>query len=140
MGAKLLIAVLVLALSAANSGVASTCAAYCGSSAFFHHPMESPPGSTGSGNLHAHHKSEECGECPPNSGNGLNQRSDCANLVQIEALKEGRFSVDAPSGSARLDTAETPVSVLGLAFDGKRCFVFDASSITRSSASVPLRI
>jgi hypothetical protein len=146
---KLVIAILVLALSGANSGAASMCAAYCmssssaGSAAVHHHQMESQPDTTSiSHHIHAHHKDAECAECLPKSGNGLNQKSDCASLVQIQALKEGSFSLDAPSGVAQFDAADTPAYTFGSACDGERSLVFDSSCRIRSSssASVPLRI
>jgi hypothetical protein len=146
---KLVIAILVLALSGADSGAASICAAYCmsaasvGSAAVHHHQMVSQqaPASI-SHHIHAHHQGAECAECPPKSGNSLNQKADCASMVQVQALKEGSFSLDAPSGGAQFDIVHTPAYTLGLASDGKRSLVFDASRTIRSSssASVPLRI
>jgi hypothetical protein len=146
---KVLIAVLVLALWGANSGLASMCATYClssssvGSAAVHHHKMESQPGPASvSHHMHAHHTGAECSECPPKSGNNLNQKADCSSLVQVQALKEGSFSLDAPSGVAQLDAADTPAYTLGSACDGEPSLVFDASRRIRSSssASVPLRI
>jgi hypothetical protein len=146
---KLVIAILVLALSGANSGAASICAVYCmssaaaGSAAFHHHQMESQPAPTSiSHRIDADHKGAECAECPPKSENSLNQKADCASLVQIEALKEGSFALDAPSGVAQSDVADTPAHTLGLACQGERSLVFDVSRAIRSSssASVPLRI
>ncbi|HXN51229.1 MAG TPA: hypothetical protein VN943_04770 [Candidatus Acidoferrum sp.] len=140
---KLVIAILVLALSADNSGVASMCAAYCMSSVSVHHHMESQPGSTSiSDHIHAHHKGAECTECPPKSGNSLNQKADCASLVQVQALKEGFFSLDAPSGAAQVHVADSPGYTLGSACDGERSLAFYASRTIRNSnsASVPLRI
>jgi hypothetical protein len=125
--------------------VASMCAAYCmssasvGSAAAHHHPMDSQPSPTSiSHHIHAHHKDAECAECPPTSGNTLNQKADCTNWVQIQALKEASFSLDAPSGAAQFDVADT----LGLACDGQHALVFDPSRTIRSSSSpsVPLRI
>ena len=149
MGPKLLIAVLVLTLSGANSSLASMCAAYCmssaavGSAAVHHHQMESQPAPTSiSHHIHAHHKDAECAECPPKSGNSLNQKADCTSLVQIEALKEGSFSLDAPSGVAHVAVADTPADALGLAGSGERSLLFDASQTIRSfnTPPVPLRI
>jgi hypothetical protein len=146
---KLVIAILVLALSGANSGAASICAAYCmssaaaGSAAVHHHQMESQLAPTSmSHHVHAHHKGAECAECPPKSGNSLNQQADCTSLVQIEGLKGGSFSLDAPSGVAQFDVADTPAYTLGLDSDGERSLLCDASRTVRSSssASVPLRI
>jgi hypothetical protein len=114
-----------------------------GSAAVHHHQMESQPAPTSiSHHIHAHHKDAECAECPPKSGNSLNQKADCTSLVQIEALKEGSFSLDAPSGVAQFDAADAPAYILGSACDGERSLVFDASRRIRSSssASVPLRI
>ena len=144
---KLVIAILVLALSGAHSGAASVCAAYCmssaaaGSAAVHHHQMVSQPASI-SHHVQSHHQGTECAECPPKSRNSLNTKADCASLVQIQALKEGSFSLDAPSGAAQFDIAHTPACTLGLASDGERSLVFDASRTIRcsSSASVPLRI
>jgi len=148
-GPRLLIAVLVLTLSGGNSSLASMCAAYCmssaavGGAAVHHHQMESQPGSASlRHHIHAPHESAECAECPPKSGNSLNQKADCASLVQVQELKESSFSLDAPRGVAQFDAADTPAYALGLPCDGERSLVFDASPIVRSSssASVPLRI
>lgn len=149
MRSKLVIAVLVVALSGANSGAASMCAAYCissgavGSAVFHHHQMEWQPGATSiSHHIHAHHKGAECAECPPKSGSSLNQKAYCASWVQIQALKEGSFSLDAPGGVAQFDVADTPPYSLGSPCDGERSLFFDASRTikTSGSASVPLRI
>lgn len=145
---KLVIAIVVLALSGANSCVASMCAAYCMSSAFVgsaavHHQMVSQPSPTSiSHHIHAHHNGAECADCPPKSGNRMNQKADCASLVQIQALKEGSFSLDAPNKVAQIDAAATPAEALSLASDRERSLVFDTSPTIRSSnpASVPLRI
>jgi hypothetical protein len=146
---KLLIAVLVLALSRANSGLASMCAAYCmasssvGSAAVYYRQMESQPGPTSSSHyLHAHHMGAECAGCPPKSGNSLNRKADCASFVQTQALKEGSFSLDAPSEAAQFDSADAPAFILGLACDGEHSLVLAASRTIRSfsSSSVPLRI
>jgi hypothetical protein len=146
---KVLIAALVLALSGANSGLTPMCAAYClsslfvGSAAVHHHKMESQPGPASiSQHMHAYHKGAECPECPPKSGNKLNQKSDCASFVQFQALKEGSFSLDAASEAAQFDAAETPADSLVLAGAGERFVPFDASHTIRNSipASVPLRI
>jgi hypothetical protein len=142
MGFKLLIAVLVLTLSGANSDLASMCAAYCMSSAPHHH-MESQPGPASvSHHFHSHHHAPNCAECPPDSANSLNQKADCAGLVQIEALKQGSFSLDAPSKVAQFDVASTSAEGASLAVERERSSVFDASRAIRSSnpASVPLRI
>ncbi len=146
---KLVIAVLVLALSGANSALASMCAAYClssssvGSAAVHHHQMESQPGPASiSQHMHAHHKGAECAECPPKSGNNLSQKADCATLVQIQALKEGSFSLDAPKGVAQFDVADTSADALALAGVSERSMPFDASHAIRNSNPplVPLRI
>jgi len=142
MGPKLLIAVLVLALSGANSDLASMCAAYCMSSAPHHH-IESQPGPTSvTHHFHPHHHAANCAECPPDSANSLNEKSDCARLDQIEALKQGSFALDAPSKVAQFDVAGTSAAGLSLAIDRERSLVFCASHAIRSSnpASVPLRI
>jgi hypothetical protein len=140
---KLLIAVLVLMLAGANCDAASICAAYCTSPASAHHPMESQPGPTIiSHHIHAHHQGAKCAECPPESDNSLNEKTDCSSLVQIHALKEGYFSLDAPGGVPQLDVGDTPAYTLGLAPDGGSVLVFGSAWRIRSStsASVPLRI
>src|SRR6267378_3819196 len=129
---KLLIAVLVLTLSGANAGVASICAAYCmssgsvGSAAVHHRQMYSQPSPTRiSHHNHARHHG-----------------ADCSSLVQIQALKEGSFSFDAPGGVAHVAVADTPAEALGLAGSGERSLLFDASQTIRSfnTPPVPLRI
>jgi len=146
---KLVIAILVLALSGANSAAGSMCAAYCMSSssvesaAVHHHQMESQPGPTSiSHHVHAHHQGAECAECPPKSGNSQSQKADCASLVQIHALKEGSFSLDAPSGVAHFGVVDMPAYTFGLTSDGEASLIFDSSRTIRSSSSpsVPLRI
>jgi hypothetical protein len=146
---KLLTAVLVLALSGTNSGLASMCAVYCmssasvGGAAVHHHQMESQPSPTIiSHHMHAHHKDADCVECPPKSGNSLNQKSDCARLVQVQALKEGFFSFEESSRAAHIDVPNTPTDALALAGGGERSIPFSAPHTIRNSnpASVPLRI
>jgi hypothetical protein len=146
---KVLIAVLVLALSGANSAAASMCAAYClssssvASSALHHHQMESHPNPASiTHHIHARHHGADCADCPPKSGNSVNQKSDCAVLMQVQALKEGSFSFEPSSGAAHVDVADTPADALALADGGERSIPFDASHTIRNSnpASVPLRI
>jgi hypothetical protein len=146
---KLLIATLVLALSGANSGAASMCAAYCmasaptGSVTVHHHQMESQPSPTSmSHHIHTRHHGTACVECPPKSQNSVNQKSDCASLVQVQALKEVFFSFEASSRSAHIDVPNTPADPLTLAGGGERSIPFDASHTVRNSnpASIPLRI
>jgi hypothetical protein len=146
---KVVIAILVLALSGANSGAASMCAAYCmssasaGSAAVHHHPMESQPNPASiSHHIHAHHKGADCAECPPKSGSSVNQKADCASLLQVQALKEGSFSFEPSSGAAHLDVAHTPADTLELAGGGERSIPSNASHEIGNTnpASVPLRI
>jgi hypothetical protein len=148
-GPELLVAVLVAALSGANSGLASLCAAYCSSSASaasagaHSHQTKAPAGSAStSQNIHAHHNGAECAECPPISGNSLKQKADCASLDQMQTLKEDTFNLDAPRGLAVFDAADTLVHAVGILWDGERPLVFDASRTIRSfpSPSLPLRI
>src|SRR5882762_525489 len=145
---KLLIAVLVLTLSGANAGVASMCAAYCmssgsvGSAAVHHHQTDPQPSPTSiSNHNHTRHHGADCAECPT-SGNSLSPKADCSRLVQIQALKEGSFSFDAPSGVAHVAVADTPADTLGLTGSGERSLLFDASQTIRSfnTPPVPLRI
>ena len=145
---KLLIAVLVLALSGTNSGLASMCAAYCLSSSYVestavqYHQMKSQPGPASiSHRMHAH-MGAECAECPPKSGNKLNQKSDCASFVQFQALKEGPFSFDAPRGVAHVHVVGMPARAFTLASDGERFLPLSAPNKIRSfnPVSAPLRI
>ena len=141
---------LVLLLSGADSGATAICAAYCMSSASaedarsHHHKMESnsqlSPASI-SQHTHSRHHGGPCAECPPASQYGLSQKADCADLVQIQALKENSFSLNAPNKVAQIDVADAPDS-LPLVGDRERSLVFDTSPAVRSfnPASVPLRI
>jgi hypothetical protein len=63
-------------------------------------------------------------------------------LAEIQALKEGSFSLDAPNEVAQFDVADSPADALGLTCDAERSLVFDVSRAIGSSsfASVPLRI
>jgi len=143
MRSKLLIVVLVLMLAGANCDAASICAAYCTSSASAHHHMESQLGPViTSHHIHAHHQHAKCAECPPESGNSLNEKTDCSSLVQILALNEGYFSLDASGGVPQLDVADTPAYTLGLAPDGWSVPFFGAACRIRrsTSAALPLRI
>ena len=144
---KLLIAVLVLTLSGANAGVASICAAYCmssgsvGSAAVHHRQMELQPSPTGiSHHNHSRHHGADCAECPPTSGNSLSPKADCSRLVQIQALKEGSFFFDAPSGVAYVAVADTPADALGLAGSGERSLLFDDSQTIRSFNIPPVAL
>jgi hypothetical protein len=146
---KLVIAILVLALSGANSGTAAICAAYCmsstsaGSGGGHHHQMESQPSPTSiSHHTHTHHHGAPCAECPPTSQYGVNQQGDCTRFVQTQALKESSLSLDAPSRVAQMDVADTPAEALSLAGDRERSLIFDTPPTIRSSnpASVPLRL
>ena len=146
---KLLIVVLVLALPGANSGLASMCAVFCmssssaGSAGLHHHQMESQPSPTSiSHHIHAHHQGAECAECPPKSGSSLNQKADCASLVQVQARQEGSFNFEASSRSVHMDVPGTPHDAIALAGGGERSLPFDSSHTIRNSdpASVPLRI
>ena len=146
---KLVIAILVLALSGANSSAASLCAAYCMSSAsvgvaaLHHHQMESQRSPTSMNHhTHARHHGAPCAECPPELGDSLNQKAGCASLAQIQALKQASFSLDAPSGVAHFDVSDTPADAPALVDDGPRSLLFDTPRTigSSSSASVPLRI
>jgi hypothetical protein len=148
MGPKFVVALLVVALSGVNSGLASICAAYCMSSpsaasAVHSHQTKPQAGSTStSQNIHGHHNGAECAECPPNSGGSLKQKADCVRLDQMQMLKEGSFNLDAPRGLALLDAADMLVHSVGLPGKGERSFAFASSRSIRSipSSSLPLRI
>lgn len=149
MGTRILIAVLAVTLAGANSGLASICAAYCMSSStvgsavtpFPQNNSQQNPASL-SHHIHAHHQGAECAECPPASGNNLQQRSDCSISVQIQTLKEGAFNIDVPRAVAPFHAADTPIQSGGLAQHRERSSSFDTSRPIKSfpSASLPLRI
>jgi len=146
---KLLISVLVLAVSGANSGLRSMCTAYClssssvGSAVVHHDKTESHPGPASiSHHMHAHHKGAECAECPPRSGNSLSEKADCASFAEIQALKEASFSFDAPRGVAHVHVVGMPARAFTLASDGERFLPVSAPNKIRSfnPVSAPFRI
>ena len=151
MRGRLLASALVLLLSGADSGATALCAAYCTSSAsaggarIHHHQMVSnsqiSPISV-SQHTHSRHHGAPCAECPPASLSDLSQKADCASLVQIQALKESSFSLDAPHKAAQIAVADAAGSDFPLTGDRERCLVFDTSQTDRTShpASVSLRI
>lgn len=151
MRTRLLASMLVLLLSGADSGATAICAAYCMSSesaenARFHHQkMESnsqlSPASI-SQHTHSRRHGGPCAECPPASQYGVNQKADCGSLVQIQALKESSFSLDAPNRVAHIDFVDAHKAGPSFVVDREQCLVFDTSRTLRRSnpASVPLRI
>jgi hypothetical protein len=152
MGTKLLMSVLALLLSAADSGAALICAASCMSSPLVagalvhHHETDSQPSATHA-SQYTHHHGAPCAECPPRARNrngnrnSLSQTSDCNSLTEIHALKEGSFSVDAPNGVAPV-LADKPADSLASGSDGQQSFLFGDSPTTRSFGPtlLPLRI
>ena len=151
MRTRLLASLLVLLLSGADSGATAICAAYCTSSAsaegggVHHHQMKSNsqqnPTSV-SHHTHSHHRGALCAECPSVSQYSLNQKANCANLVQVQALKESSLSLDTPHRVAQIDFVDAPAPDRSLAVHPERYLVSDASQKVKSSnpASVPLRI
>lgn len=142
---KVLTSVLVLLLAGADSSAASICAASCMSTqaagtVVHHHEMESQPTATHV-RQHTHHHGAPCAKCPPQSRNSLKQKSDCNRLSGIQALKEASFSLNAPTGVARV-VANTSADGLPLGSDGQESFLFGDSPTIRSSAPLllPLRI
>ena len=114
------------------------CAAYCmssatvGGAAVHHHQMGS----------HSHRHAANCAECPSETGNGLNRKTSCSKLFQIQTLKEGSLSFAAPSGVAHIYAADTPVRVLALASAADRFSPVKPPNKIRSldCAFAPLRI
>ena len=148
MGTKLLISVLVLLLSGADSGVVLMCAASCMLSVpvtgtgVHHHEMEAQLTATYA-SQHAHHHGAPCGECPPSKpGNSVNQKSGCNSLSEIQALKESDFSLDAPTGVARALFDRPCANSLALDSNCQQSFFFGDSATSRSSGPplLPLRI
>jgi len=143
---RLLVSVLVVLLSGADSGAALICTAFCASSApvgsagFHHHQMEPNPGTTNA-SPHPHHHGVSCAECPPKSSNSLNSNSDCNNLAGIQALTENSFSLNTPSAVAQgLATSTTDDPALSRS--RSQSVVFGTSPPIKSSnpSSLPLRI
>jgi len=110
-----------------------------------HHEME-PLASSAANVSHDSHKLDHganCAECPPKSGSRLNLKTDCDNFVQVQALPEGSFCLDMPSGNTQVAVAGPPTDVVNLAGDeGGRLFLFEISEPSRSSNTppIPLRI
>jgi hypothetical protein len=146
MGTKLLISVLVLLLSGADSGVVLMCAASCmlsvpvAGTVVHHHEMEAQLTATYA-SQHAHHHGAPCGECSK-PGNSANQKSNCNSLSEIQALKESDFSLDAPTGVARALFDRPSANSLALDSNCQQSFFFGDSATSRSSGPplLPLRI
>jgi hypothetical protein len=142
---RLLVSVLVVLLSGADSSAALICTAFCASSApegsagLHHHQMDSKP-STTNASQHAHHHGVPCAECPK-SGNSLNQKSDCSNLAGIQALTESSFSLDTPNAVAQV-LAMSAADDSALPSYRSQSLVFGTSPPSESSnpTSLPLRI
>jgi hypothetical protein len=142
MGTKLLISVLVLLLSGADSGALLSCAASCMSSSPVAAAVvnyEMPTAAHAS--QHAHHHRAPCAECPRKGGNSLNQKSDCDSLSEIQALKESAFFLDARTGVACALLDRPSADSLALGSDCQQSFLFGDSATSRSSPPLlPLRI
>jgi hypothetical protein len=146
MRTKLLISVLVLLLSGAESVATLICSASCMLSAqtarsmVHHHEMESQPSAKHSGQR-AHHHGATCAECPAKVGNGLNLTSDCNSSSESQALRARPFSLNSPTAVARIQANGTAGS-LALGSDGQSTLLVGDSPITGSSRppSLPLRI
>ncbi len=142
MSTKLLISVLVLLLSGADSGAVLSCAVSCMSSApvaaaVVHYEMPTAAHAS----QHAHHHGAPCGECPRKAGNSLNQKPDCNRLSEIQALKESAFFLDARTGVACALFERPSADSLALGSDGQQYFLFADSATSRSSPPLlPLRI
>jgi hypothetical protein len=142
MSTKLLISVLVLLLSGADSGAVLSCTVSCMSSALVaaavvHYEMPTAAHAS----QHAHHHGARCGECPPKAGNSLNQKSDCNSLSEIQALKESAFFLGARTGVARALFDRPSSESLALGSDCQQPFPFGDSATSRSSPPLlPLRI
>ena len=142
MGTKLLIPVLVLLLSGADSGAALSCAASCMLSAPVAAAVvhsERPTAAYAS--QHAHHHGAPCRECPPQAGNSLNQKSDCNSLSEIQARKESGFFLDGRTGVACAPFDRPSADSLASGSDCQQSFLFKDSATSRSSPPLlPLRI
>jgi hypothetical protein len=145
---RLLITILVMALSAMNCGDVLLCAAYCVSSAsgrspaIHHHQMASQPNATSPIlHIHTHHPGVACLECPSDASHSLNQNSGCMKLAEIQALKEGSVSLGIPSGATPV-VADRPADAFVPTYRGERSFLIAAGPPIQSSNSplLPLRI
>jgi hypothetical protein len=142
MGNKLLIPILVLLLSGADSGAVLSCAASCMSSAplaaavvHYEMPTASHP------SQHAHHHGAPCSECPRKAGNSLNQEPGCNSLSEIRALKESGFFLDGRTGVACARFDRPSADSLASGSDCQQPFLFGDSATSRSSPPLlPLRI
>jgi len=143
---RLLISVLVLLLSGADSAAALICNEFCASSApvgsaGLHHHQRDSKSVTSNASPHAHHHGVPCAECPPKSGHSLNRNFDCSNLAGIQALTESSFSLNTPSAGVQvlaIDAANGPT----LPVCHSQSVSFGTSPPIKSSnpSSAPLRI
>src|SRR5437588_8094378 len=143
---RLLAATLSQVLFCINLFVNSMCAAYCmatAGSATAHHQMGPEPNPSNiDPRIHIHHHPANCTDCPPDRRSSLNQKADCTGLVQIQALREGSFSLGVPSGVTYVHVVDMPGRAPGLAPGGERFSSIEAPNRIRPSSTVsaPLRI
>jgi hypothetical protein len=91
---------------------------------------------------HSRNNDANCTECPADSANSLNQKADCASLVQVQALKEASFSIDAPRGVPHIEVVGARARPLALESDGERFSPAHEPYKIRSfnRVSAPLRV
>jgi hypothetical protein len=151
MQTRLLVSILVLVLSGADSGAALMCAAYCMSSvsvgtSVVHRRQMDPQASSAANASHDSHTRQHeanCADCPPKSGSRLNLKTDCDSFIQVQTLQEGSLCQDTPSRNTQVDVTGPPTDALNLAGDGGGHLVlFEISETSRSSDTppIPLRI
>ena len=143
---RLLVSVLVLLLSGADSGATLLCTVFCASSTpvrsagLHHHQMDSKAG-TANASQYAHHHGVPCAECPATSSNSLNLNAHCSNLTEIQALTENSFSPNTPNAVVQV-VAVSVAHGAALFSNRSQSVVFGTSPPTKSSnpSSLPLRI
>jgi hypothetical protein len=137
---RLLISLLVLALSSGNADNAFVCAAYCmfsasvESAASHHHEMKSDATIGGS---HAHYRGAPCAECPAQAASSPDQTPDCTSLVEIQAINERSFALNA-TNSVHATADDAPAVGAVPAFESKRSLFGAASPPIRNSSSAVL--
>jgi len=137
---KLLISLLILALSADNAVAIAMCPSYCASSKtkteaadHYHH------GTPNHKNSHVHGNGMRCPECPSTSEMSLT--SGCGNSVRDQAIKEGSASQDESRESALSYISTISTNAPQPSDNSERQLRLDTSGNFRSSPpSAALRI
>ena len=134
---RLLVPVLVLLLSGADSGAAVICAASCASSSRGSAPSQRHNYSEH--NVRGHGKM--CAECPAKSENGVNSASDCSGVAGVQGLTESGFSLVASRQIDQALIASASRSPVLVCYRPQFALFGTSPTIkSRSASSIPLRI